>query len=96
MLKYFAPALIALFLVSGPANANELPNNCGSSAGFYNAMKDVGMYRVTVGKEKNFYVEQWANEITGYWAILITYVEDGVSCIVGGGDNFQYVGPPAT
>lgn len=96
MLKYFAPALIALFSISTPANASGLPDNCGPTALFYKSMEDVGMYRVTVGREKSFYVEQWANEITGYWAILITYVEDGVSCIASGGDNFKYVGPPAT
>lgn len=90
MIKYIAAAMI----VATPVMAQE--TQCASTNDAYDVMSHrFGEDRQTIGvTQGGALVEQWANEQTGSWTIVVSDPVSRVTCIVAEGVGFDYVSPP--
>lgn len=91
MIKY---VLAAMMIATAPAGAQE--PNCAATNDVYGVMTEkYGEDRQTIGvTDSMMLVEQWANERTGTWTIIVTDPYNKVTCIVAEGTGFDYVSPP--
>ena len=93
MFKYLVSTVVFVASCS-PAMAQQ--PNCASSSDVYDIMSQrFGEVRQTIGvTQGGALVEQWANEATGSWTIVVTDPTSRLTCIVADGVGFDYVSPP--